>query len=317
MPNWNDILQEINETQAYHQRLAIVHQNLAQSSHDIIRRKYLKALHENTGRNIIAYYSGFLSKPRVTQLEINDEDKNGFMMAVHKLERSKGLDLIIHSPGGSIGATQSIVNYLHKMFGNNIRSIVPQIAMSAGTMLACSCKEIWLSKHSNLGPIDPHLDGVPAYGIIDEFKRACEEIKADPSKIPIWQQIIGQYRPAFLSQCENAIKWSNRFVQKQLETVMFLGDKKAKENAKTIVKQLTDYSGNKTHNRHIHFEECHKMGLAVKQLEEKGMENFQDLVLTVHHCFMHSIMNTTACKLIENHLGIAFVRNAGIPQQQR
>ncbi len=317
MSNWNAILQEIATTQANHLHTAMAHQDLAKAAIDTVRRKYLQGLHNNTGRNIIAYYSGFLSKPNINNLEINDEDKNGFMMAVHKLDRRKGLDLIIHSPGGSIGATQSIVNYLHKMFGNDIRAIVPQIAMSAGTMLACSCKEIWLSKHSNLGPIDPHLSGFPAYGIKEEFERACEEVKKDPSKIPIWQPIIGQYPPAFLGQCENAISWSNRFVQRQLETVMFSGDEKAKEKATNIVAKLTDYSENKTHNRHIHFEDCEEMGLKVRQLEEKGMEDLQDLVLTVHHCYMHGLMNTPAYKLTENHLGIALVKNVEPLQQQR
>ena len=32
---------------------------------DLIRRKYLAIMYEYTGRNIIAYYSGFLQKPRV------------------------------------------------------------------------------------------------------------------------------------------------------------------------------------------------------------------------------------------------------------
>lgn len=307
MPNWNDVVNEI-------QGLKNQALNVATTVVDLTRRKYLQELNKSTGRNIIAYYSGFLSKPNAGQLEINDEDKNGFMMATHKLDRNKGLDLIIHTHGGSIAATQSIVNYLHKMFNHDIRAIVPQIAMSAGTMLACSCKEIWMSKHSNLGPIDPHLNGMPAYGVIEEFKRACREVKNDSSKIPIWQAIISQYSPTFLSQCENAIKWSNKFVREQLEKVMFAGEKDAKEKAKKIVKKLTDYTGNKTHNRHIHFEECEKMGLNVKQLEEKGKDEFQDLVLTVHHCFMHSIMNTTSVKLIENHAGTAFIKHIGIPQ---
>ncbi len=125
MPNWNDVLTEIT-------RLQITSANQAQGAVDTIRRGYLKKLHIKTTRNVIAYYSGFLSKPEIAQLGINDEDKNGFMMAVHKLDRSKGLDLILHTPGGGIAATQSIVNYLQKMFQNNIRAIVPQIAMSAG-----------------------------------------------------------------------------------------------------------------------------------------------------------------------------------------
>jgi ATP-dependent protease ClpP protease subunit len=305
MPNWRDVLEE-------HQQI----QRTSQFAIDIIRRKYLKQLYDYTNRNVIAYYSGFLSKPGILQSDINDEDKNGFMMAVHKLDRNRGLDLILHTPGGSIAATESIVDYLHKMFGSDIRAVVPQIAMSAGTMMACSCNTIVMSKHSNLGPIDPHLGGMPAYGVIEEFKRACREVKRDSSRIPIWQPIISQYSPTFLSQCENAIKWSNAFVERQLETVMFSGQGNAKPKAKRIVKTLTDYKGNKTHERHIHFDECHAMGLNVTALEDDPP--LQDLVLTVHHCFMHALMNTDSFKMIENHEGAAFVKHQklmAIPQR--
>lgn len=239
------------------------------------------------------------------------------MMAVHKLERSKGLDLIIHTPGGGLTSTQSIVNYLHRMFRTNkdavpdIRAIVPQIAMSAGTMIACSCREIWMGKHSNLGPIDPQFNGVPAYGVLEEFKTACREIKKHPSRIPLWQSIIGQYRPTFLSRCKNAIDLSNSFVANQLEAVMFQGEPSAKAKAAKVVKALTHYTTNKAHDRHIHSDECLSMGLKIKSIEDSGeyetdkeqKGDFQDLVVTVHHCYMHLLMNTPAIKIIENHLG--------------
>jgi hypothetical protein len=295
MPNWNQVLNEIQQLQIQ-----------GQASQDILRRKYLTQLHEKTGRNVIAYYSGWLSKPGLAQLTINDEDKNGFMSAVHQLDRSRGLDLILHTPGGSIAATQSIVDYLHKMFGSDIRAIIPQIAMSAGTMIACSCKQIVMGAQSNLGPIDPHFRDVPTYGIIKEFKRALREIKGDPSKIAIWQPIISQYRPTFLSQCEQAIKLSSEFVQEQLTRFMFADDPKAKQKAKRSCKALSDYTRNKSHDRHIHAEECEKIGLKILRLEEDNQ--LQDLVLTVHHCYMHSLA-MTAFKIIENHLGVASVKH--------
>jgi ClpP class serine protease len=299
MPDWIQVFNEINTFRN-------INVQTAAQAVDLIRRRYLHKLFENTNRNIIAYYSGWLSKPDVAQTEIVDEDKNGFMMACHQIDKSLGLDLIIHSPGGSIAATQSIVDYLHQMFGNNIRAIVPQIAMSAGTMLACSCREILMGKHSNLGPIDPHLRGVPAYGVLREFRKACKEVKADPDKIPIWQSIIGQYRPTFIQQCQNAIDWSNNFVSRELETVMFESHSDAKRKANNIVKKLTDYRCNKTHDRHIHFDELQSMGLKLSLLENDP--TLQDLVLTAHHCYMHSLMNTASFKMIENHLGSALVK---------
>jgi hypothetical protein len=298
MPDWREVLGEIQ--QRTNQASAA-----AQRASDIVRGQYLKKLADYTNRNVIAYYSGWLSKPAIAGLDITDQDKNGFMMAVHGLDKKKGLDLILHTPGGSIAATQSLVDYLRKIFNLDMRAVVPQIAMSAGTMLACSCRTIIMAKHSNLGPIDPHLSGVPAYGIIEEFKRAVKEVKAHPESAAIWHAIIGQYRPTFLGQCEHAIRWSNAFVLEQLETVMFQGEPNAKKQAAAIVRKLADYSGNRTHSRHIHAEACVQMGLKVEELEKDPQ--LQDLVLTVHHCYMHALSNTAAFKIIENNLGAAYV----------
>ena len=193
------------------------------------------------------------------------------------------------------------------MFGTNIRAIVPQIAMSAGTMMACSCKSILMGKHSNLGPIDPHLRNIPAEGVIEEFKRACSEVKKDPAIAPVWFQIIGQYRPTFLSQCEQAIKWSNKFVEDQLVAVMFARKRNRRKLAKSVVRKLSGRKINYTHERHIHADECKQMGLKIEMLEDD--DKLQDLVLTVHHCFMHTLTNSPAYKIIENHNGIAMVRN--------
>lgn len=183
MPNWGEVLSEINSFRNERFAKANALTIEANQAVDTIRRQYLGKLYEKTGRNTIAYYSGWLSKPGVSPTGIVDEDKNGLMMAVHQLPRGRGLDLILHTPGGGIAATQSIVDYLHKMFGTDIRAIVPQIAMSAGTIIACSSEQIIMGTHSNLGPIDPQIQGRPAYGILHEFKKALKEIKVDPAAI--------------------------------------------------------------------------------------------------------------------------------------
>ncbi len=108
MPNWGEVLLEINN-------LKVFHAAASQQAVDIVRREYLKKLHERTGRNVIAYYSGFLSKPDVPS-EINDEDKNGFMMAVHKLDRNLGLDLILHTPVAVLRRYSHLLTIFTKCF---------------------------------------------------------------------------------------------------------------------------------------------------------------------------------------------------------
>ncbi len=79
------------------------------------RMSFLASISEQTGRNTISYYSAFLQKPNVQDISINDLDTNAFMEAVYKMDRSKGLDIILHTPGGDIAATESIINYLHSI----------------------------------------------------------------------------------------------------------------------------------------------------------------------------------------------------------
>jgi membrane-bound ClpP family serine protease len=159
------------------------------------------------------------------------------MTVIHELDRSKGLDLILHTPGGETAATESIVDYLHSMFGTDIRAIIPQLAMSAGTMIACACREIVMGKQSSLGPIDPQLGGLAAHRVVEEFKRVHQEIKADPSRIPIWQPIIAKYHPTLIGECEKAIDWSNEMVWDWLKRVMFKDDNTAEGKVANIVSE--------------------------------------------------------------------------------
>lgn len=311
MPNWHEIGEEIKQ---------------AGSTYDVIRRKYIKELSDYTNRNVIIYYSGWLQK-NVDGVIVNDADKNGLMTVIHQLDRSKGLDLILHTPGGDTAATESIVDYLHSMFNGDIRAIVPQLAMSAGTMIACACKQIIMGLQSSLGPIDPQFGGSPAHGIVEEFKKAHQEIKdaainaqthpENPefigeyqAKLAIWQPIIAQYNPTLIGESEKAISWSESMVRDWLSTNMF-ADKSPSDKKliiDTIIKELGDHSINKSHARHLSLQKCKEIGLNIFQLEDDP--KLQDLVLSVHHSCIHTLSSTNAFKIIENQNGIASIQSS-------
>lgn len=298
MPNWNELLNELQR---------------AGSAHDVIRRRYLAELSQKTGRNTIVYYSAWLQKGQFYAQQpgpftVNDQDKSGFMTTIHGMDRKKGLDLILHTPGGDLAATESLVSYLRSMFKTDIRAIVPQLAMSAGTMLACSCKEIIMGLHSSIGPIDPQMAGLPAHGIVDEFQKAAEEIKADPAKIPVWQPIIAKYTPTLIGECQNAITLSHDLVHQWLVTGMFAGTKRPgpKARANKVMTHLASHALTLTHARHIGFHEAKAIGLKVTALEED--DELQDAVLTVHHLCEQTITQTGVMKLIENQDGVTFAQ---------
>ena len=288
MPDSNTILNDIRT---------------AGSTHDIIRRNYLLELHELTGRNIIAYYSGWLQRHEVKgpSVSINDADMNGLMTVLHQLDHNMGLDLILHTPGGEISAIESFVSYLRSMFGTDIRAFVPQLAMSGGTMIACACKEIYMGKHSNLGPIDPQINGIPAHGILADFERAHNELLQDRSKILVWQPILTKYQPGDFDLCHNAIELTTTIVTQWLSTGMFKSSnpKTSNDKSKKVVKGIANYGHLKTHSRHLAPDQCKQIGLVIRDLEED--KTLQDAVLSVHHAYSHTFGATSAVKIIENH----------------
>ena len=228
------------------------------------------------------------------------------MSVIHGLDKNKGLDLILHTPGGNLAATESLVDYLHAMFNqNNIRAIVPQIAMSAGTMIACSANSILMGKHSCLGPIDPQISGVAAHGIMEEFDRIYQEIKEDPDKVAIWHPILSQYGPTLIGECEKAVKWADGMVTKWLRNGM-LKNKENKDDA--IEKFLEDFRNpatTKSHGRQFPPQYCRRAGLKIESLERN--QDLQDAVLSLHHVCMLTFEQTPACKIIENHDGTSVI----------
>ena len=270
----------------------------------------MKELCDVTHRNLICYISAWLQSSVLNpEIQINDNDMNGLMNAVSGIEdRSIGLDIMLHTPGGVVTATESLVNYLRKMFDMDIRVIVPHMAMSAGTMIACSSKEIIMGKESSLGPIDPQYHNVPAQGVLKEFERAINETMAAPNKSLIWKEIIQQYRPTFVGECDNVVKMSHDLVEGWLLDCMFKRSRNKNEIVTRILDELSSHDASKVHDRHYDYVKCKKLGLKVSALEDNQL--LQDKVLSLYHCYLLSIYRLpSALKFIENHNGQTFVIN--------
>ncbi len=273
-------------------------------SYDSLRREYLLELYNLTWRNVVAYYSWWLQKnsPELWWLlSINDNDKNWFMSSLHELDCSKWLDLILHTPGWDLAATESIIDYLLSKF-ENIRVVVPQLAMSCGTIIACSANQIVMWKHSSLWPIDPQFWNMSAWWVMEEFQRAWSEMKQDPSKQSVWNPIISKYGPTFVWECEKSINWSAEIVKKNLNLRMLPWEE---EKINRIVEFLANHSESKSHSRHFSQQSCKDLGLNIIDLESDAL--LQDAVLSVHHAFMHTFAATPSVKIIENHKWVAFV----------
>lgn len=295
MPTRESIAAEINKQKAVGQ--------------DNVRRKYLGALHKRTGRDTVVYFSSYnIHRPfpvPAAALSVSQDDIQGFMASLHGL-KGKQLDLLIHSPGGSVEAADQIVQYLRAKY-DHIRAIIPQNAMSAATMLACAADEIVMGKHSAIGPIDPQMilggpNGpmpVPAHTILQDFERAKADVSTNPLLANLWGPRFAALPPGFLNLCEQVTKLSAEKVESWLGQYMFHGTDPAK--AQEIAHWLANFAEHKTHGRPIGIELAKSKGLNVTALEAD--QHLQEAVLSVFHATMVTFQATGCLKVVENHLG--------------
>lgn len=281
MPSWSDIIEEVKENE---------------NNIDIVRYKYLEEYKRITGREVIVYYSAFNSKS-VPNLDINDSDMTGITNAMSGLDFDKGLDLILHTPGGSPAAAERIVKYIREKFNDNIRVIVPSQAMSAGTMIAFSAKEIIMTKHACLGPIDPQFNGLAAIDLLDTIVEAKQELEKSPEKSSYWYIELQKYPPAYERLLRKSIELSELLANDWLGSCMF-DEKSDQEVINNIVSSFNENKASKIHGRPFDYKHCSECGLKVSLAENH--QDYQEALLSLHHCYILLMDNTPTVKIIEN-----------------
>jgi len=311
MSSWNDVLKEIEKTKSPQGHVDL----------DGVRRRKMRAVAEHTGRPLIVYASDFLGKGRgVPASAIDFDDKDGFLEVASSLSGDQ-VDVLLHSPGGSAEAAESIVRLLRAHF-KSVRFIIPSVAKSAATMLALSGDEIILDTGAELGPIDPQFqllrgDGsvvvAPAQAIIDQFDGMEKKIKADPSSLPAHIPILQFYAPSLYEQAKNAIDLSKMLVTEWLSAYMFSSKRVAdrKRLASQVARYLCNHRKFKSHAKGVRLEDFRtvKALSQIKVLDLSDEPQLQSQVRSLHHAIGFTFNGSTAIKVFENSDGRAMIRH--------
>jgi ClpP class serine protease len=97
---------------------------------------------------------------------IDVEDSEAVLRAIRLTPDTVPIDLVAHTPGGLVLASEQIARALHR-HPARVTVIVPHYAMSGGTLLALSADEIEMDENAVLGPVDPQVGQWPAATIIN------------------------------------------------------------------------------------------------------------------------------------------------------
>ena len=87
---------------------------------------------------------------------IDIEDSERVLRAIRLTEPDMPIDLLLHTPGGLVLASEQIANALKRHKGR-VTVLIPHYAMSGGTLVALAADEILMDPDAVLGPVDPQL----------------------------------------------------------------------------------------------------------------------------------------------------------------
>jgi ClpP class serine protease len=101
---------------------------------------------------------------------INIEDSEAILRAIQMTDKDVPIDLILHTPGGLVLASEQIAFALLR-HPATVTVFVPHYAMSGGTLIALAANEIVMTENAVLGPVDPQLGQHPAASILKVLER--------------------------------------------------------------------------------------------------------------------------------------------------
>ncbi|WP_250121239.1 hypothetical protein [Chroococcidiopsis sp. CCMEE 29] len=177
---------------------------------------------------------------------ITIEDSEQVLRAIRLTPPDVPIDLILHTPGGLVLATEQIARALIR-HPAKVTVFVPHYAMSGGTMLALAADEIVMDANAVLGPVDPQLGNFPAASIL-------KVVEDKP---------IGEIDDQTLIMADlsrKAIQQVQRFVRTLLKDAI-PQPKIQPENIEKIVDTLT--TGQVTHDYPVTVEEATELGLPI------------------------------------------------------
>jgi ClpP class serine protease len=96
---------------------------------------------------------------------IDIDDSEVVLRAIRQTPPDAGIDLLLHTPGGLVLASEQIA-YAVRSHPGRVTVLVPHYAMSGGTLIALAADEIVMDEAAVLGPVDPQLGDMPAAALV-------------------------------------------------------------------------------------------------------------------------------------------------------
>lgn len=147
-----------------------------------------------------------------------------FIENCKQLDNTKSrLVVFLNTSGGSVETVEKMVDIIRYHF-QEVYFVVPDYAMSAGTIFCMSGNKIFMDYSSSLGPIDPQVfngkEYVPALGYLDQVEKLLEKSRNN-TLTPAEFVILQNQDLALLSRYEQAKNLTITLLKKWLVEYKF------------------------------------------------------------------------------------------------
>jgi hypothetical protein len=154
----------------------------------------------------------------------------------------KPLLMILYSKGGDIGAAYLIGKLCREHSNNCFVIAVPRIAKSAATLLACAADEIHMGSLSELGPIDPQIDQLPALGLKNSIEHIAQLVKKTPEASEMFAKYLhSSLKLIDLGYYERVAESAMQYAERLLATHSDKLDKPVTDIANELVYSYKDH----------------------------------------------------------------------------
>lgn len=126
-----------------------------------LRQLLISDIEQSTKRALVVYFTDCDH----TSAQIDQTDDVA-LFELLQANVGKPVDLLLETNGGLTDATEKICSLLRQTCAD-LRVIVPRRAKSNGTVIALCGAEVLMGYQSELGPIDPHIGGIPCEFIVN------------------------------------------------------------------------------------------------------------------------------------------------------
>lgn len=108
-------------------------------------------------------------------------DTDRIYIAVTGFTEKKPILLILNSNGGDVSAAYQISKLCREYTKDRFVVAVPRRAKSAAAMICCGADEIHMGSLSELGPIDPQINGIPTLALKNAVEHLAELVRKYPA----------------------------------------------------------------------------------------------------------------------------------------